>query len=375
MRIVSSPHVAFQNPGTYDTLAPNLNRGTAMTQEEPQEFVARILKEAVSAGASDIYFLPGKIELDVRFRVDGVQRDVAKVSREVGEQCLTRIKVLAGLLTYRTRVSQDGVITEQYGHDQVELRVAVMPSRHGERITIRVLQKTKGPLFLEELQFSEATVATLRSMLAVPMGMIVLTGPTGCGKTTTIYALVRELLRQQQDSASIITLEDPIESEIDGITQVHVRESDSWGYFQALRASLRQDVKTLVVGEMRDPDVVRVTLDAALTGHRIITTYHAGDIASVYSRMLHQGFEPFLIASAITGVVSHRLVQRKDGKGRIPVVGVLTPTDEWRDFVIQNPGLSQLRSKLREFPSSDLFAVAQQMVDAGLVEEDVLKKI
>ena len=134
-------------------------------------------------------------------------------------------------------------------------------------------------------------------------------------------------------------------------------------------------MKTLVVGEMRDPDVVRVTLDAALTGHRIITTYHAGDIASVYSRMLHQGFEPFLVASAITGVVSHRLVLRKDGKGRIPVVGVLTPTDEWRDFITQNPGLSQLRRKLRAFPAADLAAVGQQMVNDGLIDQDVLKNI
>ena len=250
-----------------------------------------------------------------------------------------------------------------------------MPSRHGERITIRVLQKAKGPLYLEDLQFPPAAVERLRAMLAAPMGMIVLTGPTGCGKTTTIYALVRELLRQQQDPASIITLEDPIESEIEGITQVNVRESEQWGYAQALRASLRQDVKTLVVGEMRDAEVVRVTLDAALTGHRIIATYHAGDIASVYSRMLHQGFEPFLVASAITGVVSHRLVLRKDGNGRVPIVAVLTPTDEWRDFITLNPGLSRLRAKLREFPFADLAAAAQRMVENGILDESALKSI
>ncbi|OGV66705.1 MAG: hypothetical protein A2498_03665 [Lentisphaerae bacterium RIFOXYC12_FULL_60_16] len=346
-----------------------------MLQEEPQDFIARILKEAIQAGASDIYLLPSRMDLEVRFKVNGIQRDAARVPCEFGEKCVTRVKVLAGLLTYRTRISQDGVIHEGNGHERVELRVAVMPSRYGERITIRVLQKATGPLYLESLQFPPDAVAALRSMLAAPAGMIVLTGPTGCGKTTTIYALVRELLRQQQDTASIITLEDPIESEIEGITQVSVREGDGWGYAQALRASLRQDVKTLVVGEMRDPDVVRVTLDAALTGHRIITTYHAGDIASVYSRMLHQGFEPFLVASAITGVVSHRLVLRKDGKGRVPIVGVLSPTDEWRDFITQNPGLSQLRRKLCEFPSADLSAVARQMIDAGIIDQDVLKKI
>lgn len=126
---------------------------------------------------------------------------------------------------------------------------------------------------------------------------------------------------------------------------------------------------------MRDPEVVRVTLDAALTGHRIITTYHAGDIASVYSRMLHQGFEPFLIASAVTGVVAHRLVPRKDGQGRLPVVAVLAPDDEWRDFIILNPGLSQLRRKLAEIPGADLTCIAEEMIKNGLIDHSALMRI
>jgi type II secretory ATPase GspE/PulE/Tfp pilus assembly ATPase PilB-like protein len=346
-----------------------------MTSEAAPEFVERILDDAVARHASDIYFLPRADRLEVRYRVDGVQCDVESVPEEFGRQCVTRLKVLADLLTYRTLVSQDGVITRQSASGKVEMRVAVIPTRHGERITVRVLQKATGPLHLEDLQFPPEAVAALRSMLCRPMGMIVLTGPTGCGKTTTIYALVRELLRERQDPASIITLEDPIESEIEGVSQIHVRETDRWGYAEALRASLRQDVKTLVVGEMRDAEVVRVTLDAALTGHRIVTTYHAGDIASVYSRMLHQGFEPFLVASAITGVVSQRLAARSGGAGRVPVVAVLEPTDEWRDFIIRNPGLSQLRRKLREIPAADLEAAARRLVAAGTIDEKALRGI
>jgi len=317
--------------------------------EEPQDFVERTLKQAVAEGASDVYWIPGADALNVRVRVDGEQRDVASVPREYGAMCVARMKVLAGLLTYRTRVSQDGVIRD-LGSSGAELRVAVMPTDHGERVSVRVLQGGAALRDLEELGFSEEVVRALRTMLAQPSGMIALTGPTGCGKTTTIYAMVRELLRTRQDPASIITIEDPIEARIPTISQVSVAGAPGWGYAAALRAALRQDVKTIVVGEMRDREVVSVTLDAALTGHRVITTYHAGDIPSVYARMLHQGFEPFLVASAVTGVVTQRLRRRHDGAGRVPVAAALVPNDEWRDFIAHHPGLTDIRRRIRDFP-------------------------
>ena len=145
----------------------------------------------------------------------------------------------------------------------------------------------------------------------------------------------------------------------------------NWGYAAALRSALRQDVKTIVVGEMRDREVVSVTIDAALTGHRVITTYHAGDIPAVFARLLHQGFEPFLISSAITGVLSERLVQCRDAEGRVPIAAILTPNDEWRDFITQNPSLSKLRKKIKDFPEADLEAVRDRMVAAGTIGENV----
>lgn len=338
--------------------------------EEPQDFVERMLAEAIEKGASDVYWLPSASHLNVRLRRDGIQENIAEVPREYGEQCVARIKVLGGLLTYRTKAAQDGAIRDFSGRDGSEMRVSVMPSSHGERVSIRILQNERGPLYLQELGFSAKTTKALREMLDRPTGMIVLTGPTGSGKTTTIYALIRELLKRDQDPASIITIEDPIECEIDGITQTAVSDDSDWGYAAALRAALRQDVKTLIVGEMRDREVVKVTLDAALTGHRIITTYHAGDIPSVYARMLHQGFEPFLVASAITGVVNQRLVSRADSKGRIPVVATLAPSAGWRDFVTANPGLGEFRRRIAEFPDGDLCTVAEAMAEKGLVSPD-----
>ena len=344
-------------------------------KEAPQDFVNRMLVEAIEKGASDVYWLPSASRMNVRLRRDGIQENIAEVERGYGEQCVARIKVLSGLLTYRTQTAQDGAIRDLAGTRGSEMRVSVMPSSHGERASIRILQNEKGPLYLSDLGFSPGANKALQEMLDRPAGMIVLTGPTGSGKTTTIYALVRELLKRDQDPASIITIEDPIECEIDGITQTAVSDDSDWGYAAALRAALRQDVKTLIVGEMRDKEVVKVTLDAALTGHRVITTYHAGDIPSVYARMLHQGFEPFLVASAITGVVNQRLVASADSRGRIPVVATLTPSAAWRDFVASNPGLSEFRKKITEFPSGDLSAVAEGMAKAGLISEDEYRRL
>jgi type II secretory ATPase GspE/PulE/Tfp pilus assembly ATPase PilB-like protein len=344
-------------------------------EEDAQELVSRVLRNAVESGASDIYWIPGPSEVKVHSRIDGIPQDVTEICRKLGERCIARVKVLSGLLTYRTHIPQDGVIRDLEEMNGAEIRVAVMPTSHGERVCMRILRDRRGPQYLEELGFTPERVKMLRTMLHRPSGMIVLTGPTGSGKTTTIYALVRELLRAQQDPASIITIEDPIECEIDGISQTHVSGEAEWDYASALRASLRQDVKTIVVGEMRDREVVKVTLDAALTGHRVITTYHAGDIPSVYARLLHQGFEPFLVASAITGVVAQRLVPRAEGKGRIPVLATLRPTDEWRDFVTGNPGLAGLRKAIRRFPAADLQALARAMQRSGLIAETSAKLV
>ena len=341
------------------------------TSESTEELVDHVLDSAVSDGAGDVYWIPGPNEICVRIRKDGVLEFQGELPLDYGQRCVARLKVLAGLLTYRTKVSQDGAIKRCINGSNCEMRVSVMPTNYGERLSVRILQYEKGPVFLENLGFPSSVTATARHMLDRPTGMIVLTGPTGSGKTTTIYALIRELLRRQQDPASIITIEDPIECMIEGISQTAVSSDLKWGYASALRAALRQDVKTIVVGEMRDREVVQVTLDAALTGHRVITTYHAGDIPSVYARMLHQGFEPFLIASAITGVVSQRLVTAKGSSGRIPVAAALDPGDSWRDFVAKGPGLVALRKRIASIPGASLEAAADALFAEDRISEDV----
>ncbi len=326
--------------------------------------VERIVAEALARQASDLYWLPSRESVRIRARIGGLQHDMEEVPRNLGEQCLTHIKVLAGLLTYRTQVAQDGVMRRNNGE---EIRVATMPTLYGERITMRMMARRAMPFQLDDLGYPAAAVESLRRMLMRPSGLIVLTGQTGCGKTTTIYALIRELLKCDQDPSSIITLEDPIESVIEEISQTAVtRTQPEWNYETALRAALRQDVKTLVVGEMRDAGVVRVVLDAALTGHRILTTYHAGDIASVYARMLHQGFEPFLIGAAITGVVAQRLVRGMENQP-VPVAGVLEADDGWRDFIAAGPHLEALRREVGRRPECDLATQACKLRDSGTI--------
>lgn len=338
------------------------------------ECVRTLLADAAESGCTDLYIVPDRDMWRVRRRTPTTVEDVQTLSPDEGTQCVARIKVLAGIPTYRTSVAQDGAIRAVPDVPDVEFRVATLPTASGERVTVRLLTRPDVPRHLGGLGFTESTLKRLRSMLRRPTGLVVLTGPTGSGKTTTMYAMLRELLADGHSPSTMITIEDPIESELPGVSQVQVLTGDEkWDYARALRAALRHDVKTLLIGELRDREVTRVALDAALTGHRVITTFHAGDIASVYARMLHQGFEPFLVAAAISGVVSQRLVPAADGHGIVPVAAVLAVDDSWREFVLEQPGLRELRSHLAGIPGADLPAEAKLLADEGRIrKEDVI---
>ncbi len=342
--------------------------------KEPHEFVEEIVRKALDENASDIFFLPGSDSYIVRMRAAGTPRRVAEVPLDFGSMCVSHIKSLASLLTYRTKIAQDGAIRGGIGGEDAakfgdaELRVSTFPTTLGERVAIRVVREADAEWVLDDLGFQPEARERVGAILAKPSGLLVLTGPTGCGKTTTIYAMVRDLLKSSHDPAAVITIEDPVERNIKGVSQTSVSKGgDEWNYAMALRAALRQDVKTLVIGEMRDKEVVKVALDAALTGHRVITTFHAGDIPSVYARILHQGFEPFLVAAAVSGVVTQRLVQSADGARRIPVVAALDADDEWKDFIASGPTLRDIRVAVKGRSGADLATEAESMEKAGVV--------
>ncbi len=338
-----------------------------MTMIEPHIFVENTIKDALAKNASDIFFLPASDSVNVRIRINTEQENIADLPADYGKMCIAHIKALASLLTYRTKISQDGVIRK---FKNVELRISTLPTICGERISIRVIQDNSSEQLIDDLNFQPKIAETIKTMTLRPNGLTILTGPTGCGKTTTIYAIIRELLLNSQDPASIITIEDPVECAINGISQASVSgNEEEWSYPEALRAALRQDVKTLIIGEMRDREVVKVALDAALTGHRVITTYHAGDIPSVFARMLHQGFEPFLIAAALSGIVTQRLVKAENKSERIPVAAALTLDDNWRDFIAEHPPLCEIRKRVAATPLANLATEA-----ANLAKKDIITK-
>ncbi len=339
---------------------------------EVPKYCDDLLRQAVRLGASDIYLLPGSAETEFRCRVNGLQRDLARVPAEFGVQCAARFKVMAGMLSYRTQIAQDGAIRQLAELGNVEFRVASMPTLTGERLTIRLFDRNLGHQSLDELGFQPGVADSLREILRRPSGLIILTGPTGCGKTTTIYAMLRELLAWEQDPSSIITIEDPVECEIPGISQISLPRGDNeWNYSTAFRAALRHDVKTLVIGEMRDREIVKVALDAALTGHRIITTYHAGDIPAVFSRLLHQGFEPFLVAAALSGVVAQLLARTAGGEGRVPVAATLKMDDAWRDFLATAPDPAAIRARVAQTLGGDLDGIAHDLAQKQIISHIV----
>ncbi len=338
-------------------------------QDDVPAFVQDLLGMAVREEFTDLYLIPEVGTLHVRGRLaSGVIRSITGIEGPAAEQCIARIKVLAGMLTYRTSIPQDGVIRQVPGCGTAEFRVASLPTQTGERLTLRLLHPRRGNLHLGDLGFAADAEQAMRNLLLRPSGLVLLTGPTGSGKTTTMYAMIRELLRAGHSPARILTIEDPVENLIPEISQVQLsRENSDWDYAHALKAALRHDVKTLLIGELRDQEVTKVALDAALTGHRVITTYHAGDVAGVYARLLHQGFEPFLVAAAIQGVVAQRLAAAPDRSTPVPIAAVLEVDDRWRELIMRAPGLCDLRNHLRDRPEADLEARARRLVAAGRI--------
>jgi type II secretory ATPase GspE/PulE/Tfp pilus assembly ATPase PilB-like protein len=333
------------------------------------DLVSGLLLTAVSRGATDLYWLPLDNGAEVRLRIAGSEERLTTIPASIAQQALTHLKVRGGLLTYKTKVAQDGSIELPGANGQaVTARIASMPTSRGERLTIRLQQRNGQVRCLDALGIDDTALNGLRRLLARPSGLTLLTGPTGCGKTTTIYALLRDLVDDgHTDPATVISVEDPIEAELPDVSQTAVSHDDpDWGYEQALRAALRQDVKTLMVGEIRDERVARMTLDAALSGHRVISTFHGGDVSGVYARLLHLGFEPFLIGAALNGVVAQRLVYSANGEV-VPVIAVHEIDDDWRDFLCHRPSLAELRARLRQIPGADLAAAADAVAASGRI--------
>ncbi|HVY13304.1 MAG TPA: GspE/PulE family protein [Alphaproteobacteria bacterium] len=282
-----------------------LPRG-AETAHPVVQAIEALLDEAIASGASDIHLEPEEQSVRVRIRVDGVLRAVSLIHREHWPMLAQRLKVLAGMDIVDTRNIQDGRFTRLQGGRQVDFRVSILPTLHGENIVIRVLDQRRALLPLESLGFSPIHQNLLRQLGQRPEGMLILTGPTGSGKTTTLYALLRLM---DTRGRNIMTLEDPVEYELPGIRQTQVKESFGLGFADGVRAVLRQDPDVVLIGEIRDPDTAQMGLRAAMTGSQVFSTLHTQDCFGVFPRLRELGLSPGLMSGNIIGVVAQRLVR------------------------------------------------------------------
>ena len=278
-------------------------------------FINAVLTEAVKDNASDVHIEPYENRLGVRFRVDGVLREVLETRRSLAPLVVSRIKVMSKLDIAEKRLPQDGRISLRIAGRAVDVRVSTMPSGHGERVVLRLLDKQAGRLDLTSLGMADQTQQTVDKLIHKPHGIILVTGPTGSGKTTTLYAALERI---NDNSRNIMTVEDPIEYFIDGIGQSQVNTKVEMTFARGLRAILRQDPDVVMVGEIRDLETAEIAVQASLTGHLVLSTLHTNTAAGAVTRLRDMGVEPFLLASSLIGVLAQRLVRVLDDDTKLP---------------------------------------------------------
>ena len=284
-----------------------------------------LLTQAAKDGASDIHIEPYERSSSVRFRVDGTLREVVQPNKALHAALISRLKIMAELDIAERRLPQDGRISLRIGGRAVDVRVSTLPSAHGERAVLRLLDKSESKFTLEALGMNGEVLRKFDKLVKQPHGIVLVTGPTGSGKTTTLYA---SLGRVDTAGTNVLTIEDPIEYELAGIGQTQVNAKIDLTYAKALRAILRQDPDVIMIGEIRDYETAQIAIQASLTGHLVLATVHTNDAPSTVTRMVDMGVEPFLLSSSLIGVLAQRLVRKLcpackkvDARGRYHPVG------------------------------------------------------
>jgi len=279
----------------------------AASQAPIIRFVDLVLQEAVKAKASDIHFEPFEDQFRIRYRIDGSLYEMAPPPKNLANAVTARVKVLSALNIAERRVPQDGRIKTTIGGRQIDLRVSTLPTQFGESVVLRILDKTVVNLSLDALSMQEDIKEGIRSMVNKPNGIFIVTGPTGSGKTTTLYSALREV---NTEDVKILTAEDPVEYEVEGIMQVPINHQVGLTFAAALRSFLRQDPDTIMVGEIRDIETAQIAVQASLTGHVVLSTLHTNDAPGAVTRLIDMGLEPFLISASIEGILAQRLLRR-----------------------------------------------------------------
>ena len=294
----------------------DLGRLKEVVEEAPiVKYVNLLITQAIQDRASDIHIEPGEHELRVRYRIDGVLHDVMRSPRSIQSGVISRLKIMADIDISERRVPQDGRLSVSAGGQKVDLRVATLPTVWGEKVVMRILDNSTARLALSDLGFTDDNFARYSASFTKPYGMILVTGPTGSGKSTTLYATLNLVARPE---INVITVEDPVEYRLPGINQVQVNAKAGLTFAAALRSILRSDPDVVLVGEIRDHETAQIAVEAALTGHLVLSTLHTNDAPSAITRLTEMGIEPFLVGSALDCVLAQRLARRLCGKCKEP---------------------------------------------------------
>ncbi|HJN72125.1 MAG: type II/IV secretion system protein [Phycisphaerae bacterium] len=404
------PEVQEEECGEGSELSLDLESASSEADSSPVvSFVSNMIATALRENASDIHFEPSDGRSQVRYRIDGVLHDLDDAPKRLHAAVVSRIKILANLDIAERRLPQDGRIRAMILGRSLDLRVSTVPTPKGEKIVMRLLDDRNIRVGLDELGFRKEVLHAWQKEIVAPNGIILVTGPTGCGKTTTLYSSLQSMDRKR---LNISTVEDPVEYELDGITQIQVHDKIDMTFSRALRALLRQDPDVVLLGEIRDKETAGVAIQAAMTGHLVLSTLHTNDAPSSMTRLINIGVEPFLVASAVNAVLAQRLARRvckhcvefkaptseeiellngftpekiphaigcskcRDSgyNGRLGVYELLLMNDELRDLIASNPTITTFRNKCLETGMQNLRIDGFAKIAEGLTTlEEVLR--
>nr|WP_249669772.1 GspE/PulE family protein [Polycladospora coralii] len=327
----------------------------------PKDFVNRLFQEAVRLRASDIHIEHQIKQLRIRMRIDGLLMETEDVKLELGAGIVSRLKVMSQLDIGEKRKPQDGAMTVRTGNHQLDIRISTLPTFHGEKVVLRILDRHATLFTFAELGFTTDQQSTIHRFMARKSGLLIVTGPTGSGKTSTLYSLLQTINHVEKN---IVTLEDPIERQLDGINQVQIQLKGGFTFAEGLRAILRQDPDVMMVGEIRDLETATIAIRAALTGHLVLSTLHTVDGVSAIMRLLDIGIEPYRVAAALNGVIAQRLVRLKcepctgigcprcklsGAYGRTGIFEVISAEDEtFQRMIIEKKARTEWRSYLEK---------------------------